>query len=455
MCSKVVSNYNIGFFLYQFSRTKYAYKDQLSKITPVDMGDDDVKQPPPTRRPNRMQRYAPYLRTYSQEERAYFKGLTIGQQDKFMSMEAKISTRNNTTTPLRFRVLSSNMPPHIKALAIQKLRLLGDRGASSEATKIVRWIESLCQVPFGIYTGLPVNALSPRTEVQAFIQTIQTNLDSKVFGHTDAKSQVLRLLCQWISNPVSKGLVMGIQGPMGCGKTTLIKEGICSVLGLPFSFIPLGGASGSEFLDGHSFTYEGATWGKTVASLMNCKTMNPVLFFDELDKVSESHRGEEVINYLIHLTDAAQNDKVMDKYFAELDFDLSRCIIIFSYNDESRVSPILRDRMACIRTSGYTENDKVLLAKDYLMPSVLKEFARDPNSFTLDESIVRLIIGRIATEDGVRNLRRALQDLVGHLNMKMLMEGLTIPHKVSVEDVKRFVAKAQDKDSSFPLMMYS
>ena len=121
------------------------------------------------------------------------------------------------------------------------------------------------------------------------------------------------------------GTAIAIKGPMG-GKTTLVK-GISKVLGRDFAFMALGGATDSSFLEGHSYTYEGSTWGKIVDNLVQCKSMNPVIFFDELDKISETPKGEEIVGILTHLTDTTQNSKFHDKYFAELDFDLSRCYL--------------------------------------------------------------------------------------------------------------------------------
>ena len=108
------------------------------------------------------------------------------------------------------------------------------------------------------------------------------------------------------------------------------------------SFLALGGASDSSFLEGHSY-YEGMQQGKIVQILMESKSMNPVIYFDELDKVSDTAKGEEIIGILTHLTDTTQNSAFHDKYFADIDFDLSKCLFIFSYNDESKVNPILKD----------------------------------------------------------------------------------------------------------------
>ena len=111
---------------------------------------------------------------------------------------------------------------------------------------------------------------------------------------------------------------------------------ISKILNRPFAFLALGGATDSSFLEGHSYTYEGSTWGKIVDILLQSKTMNPVIYFDELDKISDTPKGEEITGILTHLTDTTQNSQFHDKYFSNIDFDLSKVLFIFSYNDEKK-----------------------------------------------------------------------------------------------------------------------
>eukprot|EP00976_Prorocentrum_cordatum_P063288 1177036-Prorocentrum_minimum.AAC.8 len=134
---------------------------------------------------------------------------------------------------------------------------------------------------------MPVSQNSNPQEIKEFLVNTKHILNTEVYGHCDAKDQIIRIVAQWISNPNSKGNVIGIHGNPGVGKTTLIKNGVCKALGLPFAFIPLGGANDSSYLDGHSYTYEGSCCGKIVEVLMKNKYMNPVLYFDELDKVRQ------------------------------------------------------------------------------------------------------------------------------------------------------------------------
>jgi ATP-dependent Lon protease len=171
--------------------------------------------------------------------------------------------------------------------------------------------------------------------------------------------------------------------------------------------------------------------------------MNPIIFFDELDKVSNTHRGDEVIGVLTHLTDSSQNERFNDRYFGELDLDLSKSLIIFSYNDESLINPILKDRMITIRVKGYDTKDKQVIAKDYLLPDILKQFNFKPSDVIFPEEIVNKIIQKVPSESGVRNLKRGLEAIVTNYNMLRYIlsgpEGFELPIIVKEDDVSKYV----------------
>jgi ATP-dependent Lon protease len=249
--------------------------------------------------------------------------------------------------------------------------------------------------------------------------------------------------------------------------TSLVKEGISKILNREFAFVPLGGATDSSYLEGHSYTYEGSTWGKIVDILIRSKSMNPVIYFDELDKISETPKGEEIIGILTHLTDTSQNSQFHDKYFAEIDFDLSKCLFIFSYNDPFKVNPILLDRMYKIRTTGYQVKDKIVIAKQYLIPKIRYEVNFKEGDIIIPDSTLNYIIDTYTEkEDGVRNLKRCIEIIYKKLNLYRLVKpGTTLfdkentltvefPFTVTCDIVNNLIKKDENGVNKSALNMY-
>jgi ATP-dependent Lon protease len=153
--------------------------------------------------------------------------------------------------------------------------------------------------------------------------------------------------------------------------------------------------------------------------------MNPVIYFDELDKISDTPRGEEIVGILTHLTDTSQNSQFHDKYFSEVDFDISKCLFIFSYNDESKVNPILKDRMYRIQTKGYNAKEKVTIARNYLLPKIREQVNFSEDEVIISDETIHYIVSNASltkNEDGVRNLKRCLEIIHTKLNLYRLVK---------------------------------
>lgn len=351
--------------------------------------------------------------------------MSLEEQEYTLKELELIKQHSDISKPYRLTLIESNIPSHYKAIAYRKISTLKrmDPGCS-EYNKMKNWVDTFMRIPFGKYNNLPITLSNDGVDkCHEFMENAKNILDSAVYGLDDAKLQIMQMIGQWIVNPSAIGTAIAIKGPMGTGKTTLVKEGISKILGREFAFIALGGATDSSFLEGHSYTYEGSTWGKIVDLLIKCKSMNPVIYFDELDKISDTPKGEEIAGILTHLTDTSQNSEFHDKYFSEIDFDLSRCLFIFSYNDESKVNRILLDRMYRIQTKGYEQNQKSIIAHKYLLPKICEQVKFDMSDITISDDTMNYIISNYTDkEDGVRTLKRCLEIIYTKLNLYRLMK---------------------------------
>ncbi len=366
--------------------------------------------------PKRKNEISEYYKQYTygentrEEDIAYLKKKSKKDQTELLNELTFLHNMTSSFVPVMFRLLESSIPIKFKMVAYKKILSL----ETDPTGKLRQWVDSFLRIPF--QPGIPFSVQDKR---DVFMKECESILDQCTYGMKEAKQQFLQLICKWLVNPDSMGTAIALKGPMGTGKTTLIKHGISKILNRPFAFVPLGGASDGSFLEGHSFTYEGSTYGKIVDILIQSKCSNPVIFFDELDKVSQSEKGNEVIGILTHLTDTTQNTQFHDKYFSELDFDMSKCLFVFSYNDEQLVNPILKDRMVTIDMKGYDVSDKIVIARDYLIPEIAKEYLLSEIKWT-DEQISYLI-HRTEKESGVRNLKRSLEKVYSEFNLLRTM----------------------------------
>jgi endopeptidase La len=293
----------------------------------------------------------------------------------------------------------------------------------------------MCQ----IYTKLTEFEMS-QSLVQKKILSVREVLDDTVYGHKKAKRQVERIIGQWINGEQS-GYCFGFEGPPGLGKTSLAKRGIANCLkddkgnSRPFAFIAIGGSSHGSDLNGHNYTYVGSTWGKIVDILMETRCMNPIIFIDELDKVSQTPYGKEIIGILTHLVDTTQNDAFQDKYFSGIDIDLSKVLFIFSYNDPSLIDKILLDRIHRVIFDPLTLEDKLVITKKYLLPELYKKFNLEGHVDISDE-VVEFLIDSYTGESGVRKLKETLFEIISEINLDVLNGMTDVPVVLTPEMVR-------------------
>jgi ATP-dependent Lon protease len=281
-----------------------------------------------------------------------------------------------------------------------------------------------------------------------YFNELSSRLDNAVHGLDDAKRQIKRLLAQWI-NGNDHGYVFGFEGPPGTGKTTLAKQGIAKSLKdengnpRPFVFIALGGSSNGSTLEGHNYTYVGSTWGRIIDGIMESKCMNPIIYIDELDKISKTEHGKELVGILTHMTDPAQNSEFTDKYFSGIKFDISKCLIIFSYNDPELIDKILLDRIQRIKIEPLNSIDKIHVAEDHIITEILDNIGMSNDDIKLERDILNYIIDTYTLEAGARKLKERLYEIYREINLKYLMnDNIELPYNIT----KEFIDKVFEKN---------
>ena len=388
----------------------------------------------------------------------FFSKLEQDVQVKLIKEAREVNKISQIDAPYRISILQSEIPHVFKSIALKKLNALKYmEPGSGEFYKIKNWVDAFMRIPFNSYRTLPVTITDGVDKCHEFMENAQKTLDDAVYGLDDAKMQIMQMLGQLVTNPQAIGTAIAIKGPMGTGKTSLVREGISKILDRPFAFIALGGATDASFLEGHSYTYEGSVWGKIVQIILDSKCMNPVIYFDELDKISDTPKGEEIAGILTHLTDTAQNSQFHDKYFSDIDFDLSKCLFIFSYNDESKVNPILRDRMYRIQTKGYDAKQKTIISNNYVIPKIREQILFKEEDIVIPDATIHHMIEKYCDkEDGIRNLKRCLEVIYTKLNLcrltkpgsnlftKDMPTDVIFPFTITTEVVDKMI-KCEDK----------
>ena len=287
-----------------------------------------------------------------------------------------------------------------------------------------------------------VQMISEIRLLKSSLLDIETTLDASVYAHKNAKDQITKIISQWITGETS-GYCFGFEGSPGVGKTSLAKLGLAHCLkdefgkSRPFAFIAMGGSSNGATLEGHGYTYVNSQWGKIAQITMDSECLNPILYFDEFDKESKSEQGKEITGILTHLLDSSQNDEFEDKYFG-IKLNLSKALIIVSYNDPNNIDKVLLDRIHRIKFDNLTLEDKLTIARDYIIPEIERKMGFD-NTILITDEILCEIVELYTAEPGVRKFKEILFDLYGTINVELLKcEDLTrkLPIHITSEELE-------------------
>ena len=277
---------------------------------------------------------------------------------------------------------------------LKKLRNMSPM--SAEATVVRNYLDWLLAVPWG-----------KKSRIKKDLGHAETVLNVDHYGLDKVKERILEYLAVQQRSKKLKGPILCLVGPPGVGKTSLGKS-IAKATGREFARMSLGGVRDESEIRGHRRTYIGSMPGKVMQSMKKMKTTNPLILLDEVDKLGADYRGDPS-SALLEVLDPEQNSTFGDHYM-EVDYDLSNVMFVTTANSLNIPGPLL-DRMEIIRIAGYTEDEKVEIAKAHLVPQVIEEHGLRAGEFDLDESAIRKIVQTYTREAGVRGLKRELASL--------------------------------------------
>ncbi|WP_330459785.1 endopeptidase La [Streptomyces sp. NBC_00820] len=337
----------------------------------------------------------------------------------------------------RARVEAADLPEHVREAALKEVdKLERSSDQSPEGSWIRTWLDTVLEMPW-----------NTRTEDAYDIQGAKAVLDAEHAGLEDVKERITEYLAVrkrrgerglGVIGGRRGGAVLALVGPPGVGKTSL-GESVAHAMGREFVRVALGGVRDEAEIRGHRRTYVGALPGRIVRAVKEAGSMNPVVLLDEIDKVGSDFRGDPAAA-LLEVLDPAQNHTFRDHYL-EVELDLSDVVFLATANVLEAIPEALADRMEIVRLDGYTEDEKVVIARDHLLPRQLERAGLNKDEVTLDEGALRKLAGEYTREAGVRTLERAVARLLRKIAAQHELGRRELPFTVRDGDLRGLIGR--------------
>lgn len=373
------------------------------------------------------------------------KGLDDTQKEFILKEKLKViknelgetNTKEEDILNYRNLVNSPKYPERIRNKLLSEIERYNATSEMSPDAGIIRnYIEYLLNVPW--YT---------ETRDERDLIKIEKKLNDTHYGMKKAKERVIEYIAvKSITDEVSSPIVC-LVGPPGVGKTTFA-ESISKALDRNFVKISLGGMSDSAELVGHRRAYIGSNPGKIVTSLIKCGSNNPVFLLDEVDKLKKDYKGDPA-STLLDILDVSQNKRFVDNYIDE-EIDLSKILFILTANDISNIPPALLDRLEIIDLTGYTDNEKLLISENYIIPSALKKHGLKNTIIKFETEAIKKIINEYTNESGVRELERDINKIIRKVITEHIKSSRKIVSvRIKENDIPHYLEQELYKESKY------
>ena len=356
-----------------------------------------------------------------QQQREYY----LNNQLKTIQEELGINSEEEDVAEFRKRAKDKKWPQRVADAFEKELRKLEHTNPNSaDYTVQYGYVDFLLELP---WDEVSVDNLD--------MKNAQKVLDEDHYGLEKVKERIIEYLAVLKLKGDMKSPILCLYGPPGVGKTSLGKS-IARALGRQYGRISLGGLHDESEIRGHRKTYIGAMPGRIIQTIRRAGTSNPVIVLDEIDKVTEDFHGDPA-SALLEVLDPEQNTTFHDNYL-DIDYDLSKVLFITTANDISGIHPALKDRMEMINVSGYLAEEKVAIAKQYLVPKQRKAHGLEDKDFQLDDAAIDTIIDQYTRESGVRGLDKQIAKVARITAKKIALEE-TLPETIGPDTVKEYL----------------
>ena len=378
------------------------------------------------------------------------KGLDDTQKEFILKEKLKViknelgETNTKEEDILNYRNLANSpkYPERIRNKLLSEIERYNATSEMSPDAGIIRnYIEYLLNVPW--YT---------ETRDERDLLKIEKKLNDTHYGMKKAKERVVEYIAvKSITDEVSSPIIC-LVGPPGVGKTTFA-ESISKALDRNFVKISLGGMSDSAELVGHRRAYIGSNPGKIVTSLIKCGSNNPVFLLDEVDKLKKDYKGDPA-STLLDILDVSQNKRFVDNYIDE-EIDLSKILFILTANDISNIPPALLDRLEIIDLTGYTDNEKLLISENYIIPSALKKHGLKNTIIKFETDAIKKIINEYTNESGVRELERDINKIIRKVITEHIKSSRKIVSvRIKENDIPHYLEQELYKESKYKELIH-
>lgn len=305
---------------------------------------------------------------------------------------------------------------------------------STEYYKNKMFIDYSLKYPWNKYYN--INNSIQNNNIPQFINILKQNLDSKIYGMNNVKNEIINVICKFITNSNNTRNNIALYGPAGVGKSKFIKI-LSETLGLPMKTISLGGVKDSNFFLGNGYVYVESGPGKILQNIIDSKISNPILYFDELDKVSQSDHGKDIYSFLCYLTDPTQNSTFTDHYFYGMNFDLSQIFYVFTFNDIDKIDKILLDRLNIIKIDAPSDKETIEIIEKHCIPEIITNIGIQKQIIFETSNIQYIIdyckhtINKVITS-GIREYYRIIEKILLELNKLILINPSNFTNPIQI-----------------------